>query len=84
MAYYRLYFLRDEHIRGVEEIDAASDSEAMARCEQYRGDDALELWNERRKVGRIEAIDLASRLLAGRRDERAAAEAAAQDQAQKA
>lgn len=81
MAYYRLYFLRAGHIRGIEEIDAPSDSEAMARSEQYRGDDALELWNERRKVGRIEANDLGSRLIARRRE---ALEAAVQNEAKKA
>ena len=70
MPYYRLYFMSPHsgHIEHFSEFDAAGDAEAMARAREHEGQEALELWNERRKVGRIEPNDLASRLLALRRE----------------
>lgn len=73
MSYYRLYFMRtfSGHIERFEEFDAADDREAVALAEARRGGLALELWCSRRKVARLEALDLASQLLEQRRAQKA-------------
>lgn len=84
MAYYRLYFLRGSHIKGVEEIDAPGDTEAMAAARAHACEDGLELWQEGRKVGRIEPNDLGSQLVARRRAQREASAAAPEEESKTA
>lgn len=69
MSYYRLYFMNSfsGHIERFEEFDATSDDEAIARAGTRLGLLVLELWCARRKVARLEALDLGSQLLAQRR-----------------
>lgn len=58
MLYYRLYFMNPDtgHIERFADFEAPDDDQALSlACEQI-GDCALELWNERRKVHRIEAL----------------------------
>ena len=52
VAYYRLYVLSAPEGRfvGFEEIDAADDSEAVRRAEDFIGGRPLELWCGTRKV----------------------------------
>lgn len=52
MAYYRLYFLDgiDRRITSFNELEAASDAEALAAAERRRGPAGMELWCEGRKV----------------------------------
>lgn len=56
MPYYRLYHLNRSsgHIDRVEEIDAADDVEAVAIVQDRERDAAVELWQEGRKVLRLE------------------------------
>lgn len=58
MAYYRLYFMDGlgAHIRSFEQFEAASDAEALAAAAAQRSATAMELWCERRKVMRWEAL----------------------------
>ncbi len=60
MAYYRLYFMdpRSGHISAFESIDAADDADAIAAAEKHVGWQPLELWCERRKDRRFEAVTL--------------------------
>ena len=83
MLYYRLYFIscRDGHIRRFEEFEVEDDAAAMALARRHEGEDALELWNEHRKVGMIEPNDLASKLLARRRAQLEAPDEASEDRA---
>ena len=69
MSYYRLYFMNTfhGHIERFDEFECVNDQEAIAVAESKRGPLALELWCSQRKVARVEAIDLASQLLARRR-----------------
>lgn len=84
MAYYRLYFLQGSRIIGVEEIDAGDDTIAMQAARAFVGENGLELWCERRKVGRIEPDDLGSQLVANRRARREAPDQTEQEQAKTA
>ena len=66
MPYYRLYHLdpRNGHINGAEEIHAADDVAAVHDAQQRREDHPLELWQQGRKVTRIDAApELAMRSL---------------------
>ena len=56
MPYYRLYHLNRSsgHIDRVEEIDAADDVEAVAIVKDRERETAVELWQEGRKVLRLE------------------------------
>ena len=67
MAYYRLYVLSAPEGRfvGFEEIEAADDSEAVDRAEDFVGARPLELWCGTRKV-RSFAADAAVSRAAGR------------------
>jgi hypothetical protein len=69
MSYYRLYFMNSYsgHIERFEDFDSDSDAEALALAKTKEGPLALELWCARRKVMHLEALDLASQLLAQRR-----------------
>lgn len=70
MSYYRLYFMSSfsGHIERFEEFEASDDGEAVALAKTKQGQLALELWCSRRKVAQVEALDLASQLLAKRRE----------------
>jgi alpha-mannosidase len=54
--YYRLYLLNRSsgHIDRVEEIDAADDVQAVAVARECERETAAELWQEGRKVLRLE------------------------------
>jgi hypothetical protein len=56
MPYYRLYHLNrlSGHIDRVDEIDASDDVKAVAIAKERERDTAVELWQERRKVLRLE------------------------------
>jgi hypothetical protein len=56
LPYYRLYYLnRDSgHIDRAEEIDAADDVRAVAIVRERERDSAVELWQQARKVLRLE------------------------------
>jgi hypothetical protein len=56
VAYYRLYFM--DHLTGPEcvEFEAESDSEAIEIGDERRGMALAELWSDRRKVQRWEAL----------------------------
>jgi hypothetical protein len=56
MPYYRLYHLNRSsgHIDRAEEIDAADDVRAIAIVRDRECDTAVELWQEGRKVLRLE------------------------------
>lgn len=60
MLYYRLYFMHPHngHIERFAEFEAPDDSAALALAREQTGANPLELWCERRKVGRIEAHSL--------------------------
>lgn len=55
MASYRFYFMTasDRIARG-QDIDCADDEDALARARSLHHAHAVEIWQERRKVGRIE------------------------------
>ena len=61
MGYYRLYLLDDPKGRfvGFEEIEAASDEEAVRIARELPGAHARELWCGKRKVKNFSAKDLA-------------------------
>ena len=71
--HYRLYFMNrvSGHIEAVEHIDAPDDGIAFNECLAFRGDRAVEVWCDTRKVGRVEARDLTQEMLERRRWERA-------------
>ena len=73
MGYYRLYFMDSfsGHIERFEEFDAADDAAALVLAKAKQGPSALELWCSQRKVARVNAIDLASQLLAERAERKA-------------
>jgi hypothetical protein len=56
MPYYRLYYLNrgSGHIDRAEEIDAADDVRAVAIVRERERDTAVELWQQSRKVMRLE------------------------------
>jgi hypothetical protein len=56
MPYYRLYHLNrsNGHIDHVEEIDAADDVHAVALVKERERETAVELWQEGRKIMRLE------------------------------
>ncbi|MGQ0659253.1 hypothetical protein [Sphingosinicella sp.] len=57
MPYYRLYHLNRSsgHIQSVEEFHADDDVEGVAEAKSRQIEQAVELWQETRKVHRIEA-----------------------------
>ena len=73
MGYYRLYFMNSfsGHIERFEEFNAADDAAAIVVAKSKQGPSALELWCSQRKVTRVNAIDLASQLLADRAERKA-------------
>lgn len=55
MASYRFYFMTaDDHIARGQDVDCHDDADAIARASALRYAYAVEIWCERRKVGRIE------------------------------
>jgi hypothetical protein len=58
MAYYRLYYLEDGHIRRVLEIDCEDDASAMKIAEQRADGRAMELWELSRIVARWDATQV--------------------------
>lgn len=58
MLYYRLYFMNPDngHIERFAEFEAPDDESAIALSGEHVGQSPLELWCERRKVGRIAAF----------------------------
>ena len=69
VSYYRLYFMDafTGHIERFEDFEAERDEEAVGRALDSEGVRPLELWNENRKVARIEPVSLSSQLLERRR-----------------
>ena len=69
MSHYRLYFMDsfNGHIESFQEFEAATDEEAVAVAIDQEGPRALELWNQHRKVARIEPVSLTAQLLERRR-----------------
>ena len=59
MLYYRLYFMsaRTGHIIRFAEYEAPDDACAMDLARSQQGEQALELWCQRRRVGRFEPSD---------------------------
>jgi hypothetical protein len=57
VASYRFYFMtaRDRIARG-QDVQCDSDDDALARARALHHAHAVEVWHERRKVGRIEAM----------------------------
>jgi hypothetical protein len=58
MAFYRIYQLRGpkNEVESFDEFEADNDESALARAEEHRGLNAMELWSGHRKVQRWEAI----------------------------
>jgi len=58
MLHYRLYFMHPSsgHIERFADFEAPDDACAIELAGEQVGDHPLELWNERRKVHRIEAF----------------------------
>lgn len=58
MLYYRLYFMHPDsgHIERFVELEAPDDASALSLASEHVGENPLELWNEHRKVRRIEAF----------------------------
>lgn len=56
MLYYRLYFMHPDsgHIERFADFEAPDDAHAVSLASEHAGEQPLELWNERRKVQRIE------------------------------
>ena len=73
MSYYRLYFMSSfsGHIERFEEFDAPDDAAAIVVAKTRQGLLALELWCSHRKIARVNAVDLASQLLAERAERKA-------------
>lgn len=59
MAYYRLYYLEDGHIRRVRELDCEDDAAAMKIAEQGADGRAMELWELSRIVAKWDERRLA-------------------------
>ena len=58
MRHYRVYSLTNGHVTGPPVlIIAADDDEALKRAEQLRDGHGLEVWDEAKLVGRLEAKD---------------------------
>lgn len=57
MFYYRLYFMHPDsgHIARFADFEAPDDLQALELAREHVGENPLELWNEHRKVQRIEA-----------------------------
>lgn len=55
MPYYRLYFLRDEHIRHVVELDCVDDLQAIDTVADHADGRTMELWRREILVRRFEA-----------------------------
>jgi hypothetical protein len=58
MLYYRLYFMHPltGSILRFADFEAPDDGHALDLASEHVGENPLELWNERRKVDRIEAF----------------------------
>lgn len=55
MAYYRIYFMDGGgHIRRFKELEAGSDSDAVAFAETLAAGQKLEIWNGSRLVRRLD------------------------------
>jgi hypothetical protein len=66
MPYYRLYHLDEHtgHINRAEELFAADDVAAVHDLQQRQADHPLELWQEKRKVTRVDGMpEMAARSL---------------------
>jgi hypothetical protein len=59
MAYYRLYYLEDGHIRRVHELDCEDDAAAMKIAAEGADGRAMELWELSRIVAKWGAHHLA-------------------------
>lgn len=70
MPEYRLYTMCPftGHIQRFDDFLAGDDSAATTRAQRHEGDDPLEVWCGHRKVTRIEAVDVATRMIERRRD----------------
>ncbi len=61
MAYYRLYFFDGfSHIEHFREFEAPTDLAAVEQADDWRAQNAMELWSGRRKVKRWEALNAAA------------------------
>lgn len=69
MSTYRLYYFqpRSHGLVRFADFDAPSDEEAQQLALEEKGQLALELWREHHKLAEIEATDIASRVMAKRR-----------------
>ena len=58
MSYYRLFFMKDSEgpIVGTEEIAARDDVEAVRLASERVGEQAVELWCDKRKVKRFPPV----------------------------
>ena len=54
MAYYRLYQLEGAHFRGVAELDAKDDAQAIRQAAELAGTGGAELWCGPRRVERFQ------------------------------
>jgi hypothetical protein len=54
MQHYRLYFLRDNHVRRVVELQCESDQHAIETVNEHRNGLDMELWQQSRLVKRFE------------------------------
>ena len=61
MVFYRIYQLRGAHneVESFHEFDAEDDDAAIAIAETMRGQNAMELWSDHRKVRRWESLHFA-------------------------
>lgn len=56
MATYRFYFMTvDDRIARGKDVECDHDEDALARARALHHAHAVEVWQERRKVGRVEA-----------------------------
>ena len=69
MLYYRLYFMSTlaGRIERFHEFEADTDEAAVAFALERQGMLAIELWQQSRKVARVESLNPGSQMLARRR-----------------
>lgn len=53
MSPYRLYHIRGAHFSRFDEIDAASDAQAIDQAERLAGAGSAELWHDGHKIKRL-------------------------------
>ena len=60
MVFYRIYQLRGprNEVESFHEFEADDDDKAIALAETMRGENAMELWSDHRKVQRWESLNL--------------------------